>query len=108
VFLFCTEQVRRLTGLTADPFFLQRITHIIYNFRPDLVTQIKTVQAVHHGTDFIVEVEIILSGSTPLAIAHNVGEELQRQLEKIPNVERAFVHLDFEIIHVPALEDIIV
>ncbi|CAF1946642.1 unnamed protein product [Rotaria magnacalcarata] len=102
------KQVRRLTGLTADPFFLQRLTHIIYNFRPDLMTRIKTVQAVHHGTDFIVEVEIILSGSTPLAIAHNAGEELQRQLQRIPHVERAFVHLDFEIIHVPTLEDIIV
>lgn len=70
--------------------------------------KIKTVRAVHHGTNFIVEVEIILSGSMPLAIAHDVGEELQRQLQKVSNVERAFVHLDFEITHVPAFEDIIV
>ncbi|CAF0944573.1 unnamed protein product [Rotaria sp. Silwood1] len=102
------RQVRRLTGLTADPLFLQQITHVVYNFRPNLVTKIKTVRAVHHGTKFFVEVEIVMSGSMPLAIAHDIGEELQNQLHKVPDVERAFVHVGFEATRVPASEDTIV
>jgi hypothetical protein len=32
----------------------------------------------------------------PLADAHDIGTGLQKQLETIEDVERAFVHLDFE------------
>ncbi|CAF0841930.1 unnamed protein product [Rotaria sordida] len=52
------KQVRHLTGITAEPSFLQRITHLVYNFRPDVVTKIDTVQAFHCGTKFFVEVDI--------------------------------------------------
>ena len=33
--------------------------------------------------------------------AHAIGESLQNKLEKLPEVERAFVHLDFECEHKP-------
>jgi len=33
--------------------------------------------------------------------AHNIGEALQQKLEKFPRVERAFVHIDYEIDHNP-------
>ena len=83
----------------AEPSFLQRITHLVYNFRPDVVTKIDTVRAFHFGTKFFVEVDLGLPGSMPLAIAHEIGEQLQEQLEKLEEVERAFVHLDFEFTH---------
>jgi divalent metal cation (Fe/Co/Zn/Cd) transporter len=97
-------QIRNLTGLTADPLFIQLITHEVYNFRPDVITKIDTVRAVHLGTKFIVEVHIVLMGSMALAMAHDIGEELQRLLEKRDDVEQAFVHLDFESNHLPAIE----
>jgi len=31
--------------------------------------------------------------------AHNIGESLQRKIERLPDIERAFVHLDFEFDH---------
>jgi divalent metal cation (Fe/Co/Zn/Cd) transporter len=40
----------------------------------------------------------------PLAEAHDIGAELQEQLETIDEVERVFVHLDFEFSHMPATE----
>jgi hypothetical protein len=40
----------------------------------------------------------------PLARAHDIGAKLQSQLEKIDDIERAFVHLDFEFGHMPANE----
>uniref|UniRef100_A0A0A0LXC5 Cation efflux protein cytoplasmic domain-containing protein n=1 Tax=Cucumis sativus TaxID=3659 RepID=A0A0A0LXC5_CUCSA len=33
--------------------------------------------------------------------AHAIGETLQIKIEKLPEVERAFVHLDFECEHKP-------
>jgi hypothetical protein len=32
----------------------------------------------------------------PLSEAHDIGIQLQRQLETVKDVDRAFVHLDFE------------
>lgn len=77
---------------------------MIYNYRPDVVTKIDSIQAAHHGTDYFVEVDIGLPGSMPLAMAHDIGSELQTQLENIDEIERAFVHLDFEFSHMPANE----
>jgi divalent metal cation (Fe/Co/Zn/Cd) transporter len=97
-------QVRLLTGLSAEPFFLQRLTHFLYNFRPDIITKIDSIQAVHLGTNLLVEVDIGVPGSMLLAEAHDIGAELQKQLETIDDIERAFVHLDFEFEHMPACE----
>lgn len=103
--LFCRlAQVRHLTGLSAEPPFLQRLTHIVYNYRPDVVTKIDSIQAIHFGTNFFTEVDIGLPGSMPLAQAHDIGAQLQSQLESMDDVERAFVHLDFEFTHMPASE----
>ena len=96
--------MRHLTGLSAEPSFLQRLTHIVYNYRPDVVTKIDSIQAIHFGTNFFTEVDIGLPGSMPLAEAHDIGAQLQSQLEAMDDVERAFVHLDFEFSHMPASE----
>ena len=34
-----------------------------------------------------------------LGIAHNIGETLQRKIEKLDQIERAFVHADYEYGH---------
>ncbi|KAG5222353.1 CDF metal transporter [Salix suchowensis] len=39
--------------------------------------------------------------TTPLWKAHDVGQDLQDKLEVLPNVERAFVHVDYETTHYP-------
>jgi len=36
-----------------------------------------------------------------LRATHDVAEELQTKLESLPNVERAYVHVDFETSHSP-------
>jgi divalent metal cation (Fe/Co/Zn/Cd) transporter len=68
------------------------------------VTKIDSIQAVHLGTNLLVEVDLGLPGTMALANAHDIGAELQCQLETIDDVERAFVHLDFEFAHMPACE----
>jgi divalent metal cation (Fe/Co/Zn/Cd) transporter len=54
--------------------------------------------------NYFVNVDIGLSSSMPLAIAHDIGMELQDQIETMDDIERAFVHLDFEFTHMPAFE----
>ena len=47
------------------------------------------------------QVDIELPEELPLKEAHTIGETLQEKLEKLPEVERAFVHLDYECDHKP-------
>lgn len=47
------------------------------------------------------EVDIVMDANTPLWKAHDVSQQLQDKLEVLPNVERAFVHVDHEWTHVP-------
>lgn len=47
------------------------------------------------------EIDIVMDASTPLWKAHDVSQQLQDKLEMLPSVERAFVHVDHETVHVP-------
>lgn len=42
-----------------------------------------------------------MDASTPLWKAHDLSQELQDRIEVLPNVERAFVHVDHETDHAP-------
>lgn len=50
---------------------------------------------------FLEQVDIELPEDLPLKVAHTIGESLQIKIENLPEVERAFVHLDFECDHKP-------
>lgn len=39
--------------------------------------------------------------ATSLRMTHDVAEELQIKLESLPDVERAYVHVDYETSHKP-------
>jgi divalent metal cation (Fe/Co/Zn/Cd) transporter len=39
--------------------------------------------------------------SSTLMAAHDVAEELQFKLEGLPDIERAYVHIDYETTHKP-------
>ncbi len=92
-----------LTGHTASPGFLKMITWIALNHHPK-VQQIDTVRAFHFGNNFLVEVDIVLPEDMKLRQSHDIGESLQLKLERLPEVERAFVHLDYESDHHPNSE----
>ena len=65
------------------------------------VRQIDTVRAYHSGPRLIVEVDIVMDADDTLRHTHDVAEDLQIKLESLPNVERAYVHVDFETSHAP-------
>ncbi|CAJ1978385.1 unnamed protein product [Sphenostylis stenocarpa] len=94
------ENVWSLIGRTAPPDFLAKLTYLIWNHHEE-VKHIDTVRAYTFGAHYFVEVDIVLPEDMPLNQAHNIGETLQEKLEQLPEVERAFVHIDFEFTHRP-------
>ncbi|XP_051133802.1 metal tolerance protein 10-like isoform X2 [Andrographis paniculata] len=94
------EQVRSIIGRAAPPEYLAKLTYLIWNHDRE-IKHIDTVRAYTFGSHYFVEVDIVLPGNMPLSQAHNIGEMLQEKLEQLPDVERAFVHIDFEFTHRP-------
>ncbi|KAH9488015.1 GRB10 interacting GYF protein 1 [Bulinus truncatus] len=93
-------QLKMIVGYTANPDFLSQITWISLNHSHKILC-IDTVRAFHFGSKFLVEVDIVLKEDTVLLESHNIGESLQQKLEGLPQVERAFVHVDYEVSHRP-------
>lgn len=93
------ENAVSLVGQTASPEVLQKLTYLV--IRHPRVKRIDTVRAYTFGVLYFVEVDIELPEEIPLKEAHAIGETLQDKLEKLPEVERAFVHLDYECEHKP-------
>ncbi|UJR34823.1 hypothetical protein I4U23_027604 [Adineta vaga] len=97
------RQIKHLTGYTAKPQFLSQITWLTYHHSP-LIEKIETVRAFHFGTSFLVEVHIVLPETMQVKEAHDIAEELQQKIERLSEVERAFVHIDYECKHKPTDE----
>ncbi|KAH0876263.1 hypothetical protein Bca4012_102318 [Brassica carinata] len=94
------ENVHSLIGRSAPPDFLAKLTFLIWNHH-EKIKHIDTVRAYTFGSHYFVEVDIVLPEDMRLHEAHNIGETLQEKLEQLSEVERAFVHIDFEFTHRP-------
>nr|KAG5698977.1 hypothetical protein BaRGS_033490 [Batillaria attramentaria] len=66
------EQIRMLTGITAKPDFLSKVTWMCLNHSPH-ITKIDTVRAFHFGNRFLVEVDIVLPRDMTLDTTHGIG-----------------------------------
>lgn len=93
------ENAVSLVGQSAPPEFLQKLTYLV--IRHPLVQRVEMIRAYTFGVLYFVEVDIELPEELPLKEAHVIGETLQNKIEKLTEVERAFVHLDFECDHKP-------
>ncbi|KAI3843531.1 hypothetical protein MKX03_018120 [Papaver bracteatum] len=94
------ENAVSLVGQSAPPEVLQKLTYLVIRHHP-LIKRVDTVRAYTFGVLYFVEVDIELPEDLPLKEAHAIGESLQIKIEELPEVERAFVHLDFECDHKP-------
>ena len=109
------SQFQLLIGVTADTTIQQWITYICElssSHQPapltvaamthsPLIKAIDTVRAYHSGPRIIVEVDIVMDPQESLKTIHDVAEELQTKIESLPDVERAYVHIDYETSHKP-------
>lgn len=94
------ENAASLVGQSAPPEVMQKLTYLVIRHHPQ-VKRVDTVRAYTFGVLYFVEVDIELPEDMPLKEAHAIGESLQMKIEKLSEVERAFVHLDFECDHKP-------
>ncbi|XVF77823.1 hypothetical protein PTKIN_Ptkin14bG0078000 [Pterospermum kingtungense] len=94
------DNVWALIGRTAPAEYLAKLTYLIWNHHEE-IRHIETVRAYTFGSHYFVEVHIVLPEDMSLAKAHNIGQTLENKLEQLPEVERAFVHVDFHAIHSP-------
>ncbi|KAK4575112.1 hypothetical protein LTR86_000964 [Recurvomyces mirabilis] len=94
------SEFQLLIGVSADTSFLQHVTYISMTHSP-LIMSLDTVRAWHSGPRLIVEVDIVLSQDMTVKESHDVAEELQMKLESLPDVERSYVHIDYETSHAP-------
>ncbi|KAF9266063.1 CDF-like metal transporter [Marasmius fiardii PR-910] len=94
------EQFSYLAGKAAPHEFTQLVTYKALTFSED-IKKIDNCIAYHSGEKYVVEVDIVMDAETPLWKTHDVSQDLQDQLERLPKVERAFVHVDHEVHHKP-------
>lgn len=66
-----------------------------------LITSLDTVRAWHSGPRLIVEVDVVVDRGMTVQESHDVAEALQVKVESLPDVERAYVHIDYETSHAP-------
>ncbi|KAK4404984.1 Metal tolerance protein 4 [Sesamum angolense] len=94
------ENAVSLVGQSAPPGVLQKLTYLVLRHDPK-IKRVDTVRAYTFGVLYFVEVDIELPEDLPLIEAHAIGESLQIKIEELAEVERAFVHLDYECDHKP-------
>uniref|UniRef100_A0A915AKD5 Cation efflux protein cytoplasmic domain-containing protein n=1 Tax=Parascaris univalens TaxID=6257 RepID=A0A915AKD5_PARUN len=97
------EHLAMLSGKSAAPEFINRIVKVCVE-HDERIDFIDTVYVYHFGTRFLVEVHIVLDKNMTLQKAHDISEALQTNIESLDEVERAFVHCDYEYSHMPADE----
>ncbi|VBB34329.1 unnamed protein product, partial [Acanthocheilonema viteae] len=97
------EHLVMLSGKSAKPEFINRIVKVCVE-HDKRIDYIDTVYVYHFGTRFLVEVHIVMNPDMTLRESHDISESLQTSIESLAEVERAFVHCDYEYDHLPADE----
>lgn len=85
------EQVRKVVGHTAPDSFIATIHSM--SKRHDDRLQVDCIRAYHFGARYNVELEIVLPGQMTVAESHDIALALQHKIERMVDVERAFVHV---------------
>jgi len=89
-----------LVGVTGPVDMHQLLTYTCLTHSPDIIA-IDTVRCYHSGPRLIAEVDVVMSPEASLRATHDVAEELQIKIESLPDIERAYVHVDYETTHKP-------
>ncbi|EXJ90120.1 hypothetical protein A1O3_03189 [Capronia epimyces CBS 606.96] len=94
------SEFQLLIGITADTETQQLITYVSMT-HSEHIKQLDTVRAWHSGPRLVVEVDVVMDPQESLRVCHDVAEDLQMKLESLPDVERAYVHIDYNGHHPP-------
>ncbi|KAK5203263.1 hypothetical protein LTR96_010923 [Exophiala xenobiotica] len=84
----------RLCGSSCDNRLQKKLTYLAYRFSP-LVAGFKSITAYHMGDGIWVEFDLLLDEQTSLRDTHDISQTLQYCCEALPEVDRAFVAIDY-------------
>ena len=88
------KNINYLMGASPDSKTLSRLWNTANAVKG--VIRISILRAHYVGDRVHVEVGIVLSKKTKTEKTHDIAEKVQEALEKLPEVSRAFVHIDYE------------
>ncbi|KAE9358753.1 hypothetical protein PF008_g2571 [Phytophthora fragariae] len=54
------------------------------------------VRAYHFGSKYLVELEVVVPAEMSVKAAHDIALQMQFKVENLDEVERAFVHVDYQ------------
>ncbi|KIR62558.1 hypothetical protein I314_03503, partial [Cryptococcus bacillisporus CA1873] len=89
------RNLAHLACILAPSEFINFITYEALTFSP-FITAADNVRAYHCGPEYFVEVNVVLPPNIPLWEAHGITQPLQDEIEKLKEVDRCFVHGEFE------------
>jgi Co/Zn/Cd efflux system component len=94
------EQVWLLVGKSAPRDYISKLVYMAMS-HDERIVKVETCRAYHAGQRYYVEIDVVMDEQTPLRVSHDVAQSLQRKVEGLGDVERAFVHVDYEDDHDP-------
>ncbi|RCI13719.1 hypothetical protein L249_8151 [Ophiocordyceps polyrhachis-furcata BCC 54312] len=89
-----------LVGVVPSAETQQQLTYLCLTHSPS-IRKMDTMRAYYSGPRLIVEVDVVMDPLCTLMETHDLAEGLQSKLESLPEVERAYVHIDYETSHKP-------
>ncbi|RDA89915.1 hypothetical protein CP533_6218 [Ophiocordyceps camponoti-saundersi (nom. inval.)] len=89
-----------LVGVVPSVETQQHLTYVCLTHSPS-IREMDTMRAYYSGPRLIVEVDVVMDPLCTLVETHDLAEGLQCKLESLPEVERAYVHIDYETTHKP-------
>lgn len=87
------QQVDKIVGRSAPEEFIRSLTELAMGHHASLVVDV--VRAYHFGARYIVELEVVLPAEMTVAVSHDISIALMHKVERLEEVERAFVHVDY-------------
>ncbi|OQV03538.1 hypothetical protein CLAIMM_08572 isoform 2 [Cladophialophora immunda] len=90
----CLGIAIRLCGSSCDSRLQKKLTYLAYRFSP-LVAGFKNIHAYHMGDGVWAEFDLLLDEHIPVREAHDIAQTLQYCAEALPEVDRAFVAIDY-------------
>ncbi|DAZ92642.1 TPA: hypothetical protein N0F65_009057 [Lagenidium giganteum] len=88
------EQVMQLVGVCASEEFITEIKDLCARHHDNMTLDI--VRAYHFGSKYLVEIEVVVPADMTVKNAHDIALQLQFKIEQHRDVERAFVHVDYQ------------
>lgn len=88
------EQMKKIIGHTAPQEFITGLAEISNQHDSRIVTD--NIRAYHFGSRYYVEIEAVFPQEMTVRESHDIALALQMKIEELQDVERAFVHVDYQ------------